>query len=205
MKSKRTREKVSPKTRKNYRNHVTMLFKQCIAWGYCDTNPVKQTQKPANEDKEVTVLTPSQASNLLAKATPEILPAIAIGLFAGCRVSELQRLDWQEVNLDTDLIELQGAVTKKEISLQNHTNYLNLKRGCCSIGRRRTSSAFVDTNGARRSMRRGIAAGLPSCAKGTRGSPKGWRGSNSMRHSFASYRLQQTQSPGQKRSRWGTW
>ena len=43
------------------------------------------------------IVTP-QAAALLYHAEPEIVPFFAIGLFAGLRVAELERLDWTTSN-----------------------------------------------------------------------------------------------------------
>src|SRR5262249_33645326 len=43
---------------------------------------------------------------------PEVLPYIAIGAFAGLRRAELERLDWQEVDLQSGLIEVTARKAK---------------------------------------------------------------------------------------------
>ena len=46
---------------------------------------------------------------------PDIIPALAIGLFAGLRQAEIERLDWNEVDLGRSFIEVtaEKAKTKK--------------------------------------------------------------------------------------------
>ena len=191
LKSNRNGDQLAPRTWRNYRTQLTMLFKQCHAWGYCGGNPVKLTQQPPRRESEIHVLTPEQAASLLANASDEMRPSIAIGLFAGCRVSEIQRLDWQEVNLDTDLIELQGAVTKKKfrriISIRP-----NLKAWLLPYAQ---ASGPISPGGARWRSQFDKVRAAAGFAIGPEGKGEPW-GNNAMRHSFASYGIQAEQNPG---------
>ena len=47
---------------------------------------------------EVGILTPEELKGLLSVASEETLPYWAIGAFAGLRASEIERLDWSDVN-----------------------------------------------------------------------------------------------------------
>src|SRR5207248_4608051 len=44
--------------------------------------------------------------------TPDVLPYIAIGLFAGLRRAEIERLDWSEVDFESGLIEVTARNAK---------------------------------------------------------------------------------------------
>lgn len=58
----------------------------------------KETKAP------VSIFTQENAAWLLAKADDTLKPFLAIGAFAGLRMTELQRLDWSEVDLDRGFI-----------------------------------------------------------------------------------------------------
>ncbi|MDB6171213.1 MAG: integrase family protein [Chthoniobacteraceae bacterium] len=45
---------------------------------------------------------------------PQLLPFVAIGLFAGVRVYELMQLDWKHVDLIEGSIDLPASITKRE-------------------------------------------------------------------------------------------
>src|SRR6516162_11317889 len=60
----------------------------------------------------VGILTVDQTARLLENAAPELVPYIAIGAFAGLRRAELERLDWQEVDLQAGLIEVTASKAK---------------------------------------------------------------------------------------------
>jgi integrase len=61
---------------------------------------------------EITVYSPEEMSRLLEHADNEILPFIAIGGFAGLRSAEILRLDWRDVDLKEDFIEVSAANSK---------------------------------------------------------------------------------------------
>jgi hypothetical protein len=56
------------------------------------------------ETVETEVFTVDELRRLLDSARPEILPALAIGGFAGLRSEEIIRLDWSEVKLAEGVI-----------------------------------------------------------------------------------------------------
>src|ERR1035441_3491487 len=49
---------------------------------------------------------------VLESAEPALVPFLAIGAFAGLRHAEIQRLDWSEVRLDENLIEIKASKAK---------------------------------------------------------------------------------------------
>jgi integrase len=53
-----------------------------------------------------------EASALLVHAPKKILPFIAVGLFAGLRRAEIERLDWSEIDFESGLIEVTAAKAK---------------------------------------------------------------------------------------------
>ena len=47
----------------------------------------------------VEVFTPSELPSLLAAASPDFLPCLAVGAFAGLRSAEIERLEWNDMRL----------------------------------------------------------------------------------------------------------
>jgi integrase len=66
----------------------------------------KETKAP------VTIFTPENIANLLAKADKTLRPFLAIGAFAGLRMAELQRLDWHEIDLERGFITVAASKAK---------------------------------------------------------------------------------------------
>ena len=69
------------------------------------------TAKPKLPDNPPEIFTVDELSTLLEKATG-VVPMIAIGAFAGLREAEIQRLDWNEIDLIRGHIEVTAAKAK---------------------------------------------------------------------------------------------
>ena len=105
-------EPVSPVGRNNFRKVVRGAFSYAVARGYCPSNPVTATARAKVADKPPGILTVKDAAALLAHADAALLPYLVVGLFAGLRRAELERLDWSEVDLAGGHIEVSAAKSK---------------------------------------------------------------------------------------------
>ena len=103
---------LAPGSRNNYRRVLNTFFSYAVKRGYCTDNPMTHVANAKVIDKPVEVLTPEQTENLLRNASEELLPWIAIGAFAGLRAAELSRLDWKEIHLERNFIEVSAAKSK---------------------------------------------------------------------------------------------
>jgi integrase len=103
---------VSARTRKSYRVRLSGIFAYAVRKGWIDSNPIEKIQAPSPRDKEPGILTPEQANALILGASEEILPSIAIGLFAGLRVAEISRLDWSAIHFEKRLITVSASISK---------------------------------------------------------------------------------------------
>jgi integrase len=92
---------LAPQSYINYRRVVYSLFAFAEARGYIfkGSNPVEAVESVEADDREVEVFTPSEIARLLAEASPDFLPCLAIGCFAGLRSAEIERLEWKDVDL----------------------------------------------------------------------------------------------------------
>jgi integrase len=104
--------KVSPVTRNHYRRLIVLAYNFAVQRGYAASNPADATAKAKERDRDIGILTVSQAARLLESATPDVLPFIALGLFAGLRRAEIHRLDWREIDFESGLIEVQAQKSK---------------------------------------------------------------------------------------------
>jgi integrase len=102
----------SAATRNHYRRLIVLAFNFAVRRGYATDNPAKQTDKAKERAGDIGILTVDQAARLLESATPEMLSYIAIGLFAGLRREEIQRLDWSEIDFESGLIEVKAQKSK---------------------------------------------------------------------------------------------
>jgi integrase len=104
--------KCAPQTKVNFRRAAHNLFAWCVARGYAASNPVTQAAKFKVPTAPIGILSVSETRRLLMACPPSILPAVAIGLFAGLRREEIARLDWREIDLDRGHIEVKAAKSK---------------------------------------------------------------------------------------------
>ena len=171
---------VAPQTRLNYRRVLHGFFAFCVVRGYCASNPVSAAMKPKIPSKPINILTTDQTRALLCACSPEILPAVAIGAFAGLRRAEIERLDWRQVDTTRGFIEVM-APNSKTAQRRLVTVVPNLKAWLAP--RRRESGLVCPPINVYRRLFGGAlkGAGITS-----------WP-ANALRHSFASYHLAHTQ------------
>ena len=105
---------LSARSRINYATKVSQLYNFAIRHGWADANLVERTSRPTAEDKEPGIFTVKHAAAVLGHA-PEfgLLPYVAMGLFAGLRSAEVERLDWAAVKLGERAIIIGAEVAKK--------------------------------------------------------------------------------------------
>ena len=112
---------------------------------------------------------------LLETASPELLPYIAIGLFAGLRRAELERLDWSEIDFESGLIEV-TAQNSKTAQRRFVTMQPNLREWLLPL--RKHKGNVTPQNCFRELFEQArAAAGIVEWPE------------NALRHSFASYHL----------------
>jgi len=91
---------------------LNTLFSFCVTRGNCDQNPVEKTSVAKELSNLWKFLTVDQTVRLLNTSTPDAIPYLAIGTFAGLRSTEILRLDWAEIDLQTGLIEVTAKKSK---------------------------------------------------------------------------------------------
>jgi integrase len=126
----------SPRTRLNYQRDLRTLWNYSLRKRYATHNPLESLEKPRVVDVEPGILTVAQATSLLTLASKKgdaVLAGVAIGLFAGLRPAEIERLDWSEVDMPAKLIEVKAKKSKtrqrRHVTISdNLAAFLNLVR-----------------------------------------------------------------------------
>lgn len=165
---------VAAVTRNHYRRLIVLAFNFAVQRGYATENPAKKTDKAKERRSEIGILTVSESARLLESAGSEVLPYIAIGLFAGLRRTEIQRVDWSEIDFDSGLIEVK-AEKSKTAQRRFVTIQPNLREWLLPVRRHKGNVTQEDFNTQFVEARQ--AAGIDD-----------WP-DNALRHSFASYHL----------------
>lgn len=104
--------KLSAQTYQNNRRVVHLLFEHCAARGYAVDNPVAQTETLEVKAGDTEVFTPADIQKLLAAASEEFLPCLAIGAFAGLRSAEIERLEWSDIQFSSGSIVVGASKAK---------------------------------------------------------------------------------------------
>lgn len=167
-------------TRKGKLREVRTLFNFCIEKGWCGVNPCPPLRTITVEDKPPGILTVPEVARLLRVAReqfPELLVYFAVGVFAGIRPEEMQKMTWeQHINLGGRYIEVPAVIakTRKRRLVEMSPNL----------------RAWLEAAEAKQFRCKWFKGRL---AKARDAAQVGWS-NDCMRHSFASYHL----------ARWGS-
>ena len=189
--------KLSPQSYKNFRTVAHLLFSFAVARGYAADNPVTGAESLTVGSGDVAIYTPSEIRRLLAAASTDFLPCLALGAFAGLRSAEIERLEWSDIRLTERHIVI-GASKAKTASRRVVPISDNLAAWLAPFAARRgniwpgTHEAYYETQ-----QETAAATAIPADAeKGTAAKPAVKWKSNALRHSYASYRFAVTGDAG---------
>ncbi len=91
--------KLSTQSYSNYRRVVNVFFVFAKSNGFCMDNPASEVERPKIRNGEIEIFTPDEARRLFAAASKDFIPALALGMFAGFRSAEIERLEWKDIDL----------------------------------------------------------------------------------------------------------
>ena len=105
-----------PLNRRNYIRDISMFFNWAKLRGHVEQNPCAKIPRPKVIQKTPTIYSVAEACLLLETASnhPELqlLPMLAICLFAGVRIEEAKRMRWEMIDWKEGEIRLPGEITK---------------------------------------------------------------------------------------------
>ncbi len=170
----------------HYKATLHSLFAYGVKVGACVANPVSGIDSRKVVRAAPSILSPAQLAELLTWCADdaEMLAFVAVGAFAGLRRAEIERLRWEDVNL------ARGFVT---VGAQNaKTGKRRLVPVCAALRAwlapvAKTAGPLAPTINLRRRFH---------AARKDAGLLGEWEG-NELRHSYASYRLAETQNAAQ--------
>lgn len=188
--------KLKPTSFNSYRRTIGVAFSDAVKRGFLTENPTAKVMQMKEIESRFSALSSEEATRLIQCASIEILPAIALGLFAGVRDSELKGLDWEDIDLSGDEENPEGYVqiTAENAKSSRHRLIpINKNLGAILASHKKESGKIWPRGGRRLHEAARLAAGF--------GSPKEvnedrkevqplklWP-DNALRHSYASHHL----------------
>jgi len=104
----------SMRTRINFLTKISQLYEFAKPRGWVDLNRTEQLARPRVEETKPEIFSVEQAAQLLKHAQEfNLLPYIAIGIFAGVRSAEMMRLDSKNINFEGKTITIGADIAKK--------------------------------------------------------------------------------------------
>ncbi len=189
--------KLKPQNYRNFRTVLHTLFKFAVARSYAVDNPVANVERVKVNGGDVEIFTPGEIARLLAVATPEFLPCLALGAFAGLRSAEIERLEWSDIHLAEKFIVV-GASKAKTASRRIVPLHDNLAAWLAPYASRQ-GKVWKDSSILFYKQQPAVAAATAVEADAEKNiaaqKPVKWK-ANALRHSYASYRFSQTGDAG---------
>ena len=105
-------------TRREVLVRVNGLFAYGVKRGFLRENPVSRIDKPRPNNADTAILTVKEAAALMNACPEDCIPAMAVQLFAGLRTSEVESLEWERINFESNSIRVmqrKGAGNRKSI------------------------------------------------------------------------------------------
>ena len=190
-------EEFSPQNYKNFRTVLHLLFEFAVARGYASDNPVAAVESIEVRGNDVAIFTPKEIARLLSAASPDFVPCLAIGAFAGLRSAEIERLEWSDIDLVGRHITI-GASKAKTASRRVVPISDNLAAWLAPYAERQ-GNVWSGTHDEFYEAQQETAAATEVKAepdKEVKGEkPVKWK-ANALRHSYASYRFALTADAG---------
>ncbi len=188
---------LSRQSYKNFRTVAHLFFEFAVARGYAADNPVAGSESLTVGSGDVEIFTPAEIRRLLAAATPDFLPCLALGAFAGLRSAEIERLAWADIRLAERHIVI-GASKAKTASRRVVPISDNLASWLASYAAQ-TGTVWKGTHEAFYITQQTTAAATAVPADEQNSTPARpalkWK-QNALRHSYASYRFALTNDAG---------
>jgi integrase len=103
---------LGPRSINNFRSRLVSLFAYGVKRHYLETNPAAAIDPLKERSDPPEIFQPEELQAVLSHAERELVPALAIGAFAGVRSAELLRLCWEDVDLGGGYVHIAAAKAK---------------------------------------------------------------------------------------------
>ena len=172
----------TPITRLNNLRDLRVFFGWAKDREYVSENIPALFKNPTVDRKAVAVLTPTEAEEMLKNSKGADRAYAALGMFAGVRPTELERLDWAQVDLEHKKVTILAEISKTR---SQHTIELEPNAvAWLKTVEQKTGPVF-------RGGKKWLIVRLLSAAK-----LESWPAQDVLLHSFATYHTTAFQDPG---------
>ena len=107
-----SRAHLSPATRSNDIAMLRSFYDWAIRWEHRTDDPTRRIDAPRVPQGLPRPMSRADLDKLLATLEPDMRRAVALGAYAGLRVSEAAGLDWDDIDLETNRIRVTGKGAK---------------------------------------------------------------------------------------------
>lgn len=111
----RSRAHLSPSTRNQELSAVREFYKWCRRWEHRDDDPCARIDPPKKPVRVSRFVGKTDLDALLTRLPDDLRRAVALGAYAGLRVSEAAALDWSDVNVETRRVIVRGKGDKERV------------------------------------------------------------------------------------------
>jgi integrase len=174
---------VGPLSQNTFWLRLSVLFEFARKRRWCVSNPLSEVEKTKWKGAEPGTLSPEQFARLLESASSQTLPYWVIGGFCGLRSAELERLEWQDIDFEAQLVEVTRG--KSKTASRRHVAIRPALLEWLMPYRGYRSGKVCPPNLRKLLAADRIRAGLTDWPP------------NALRHSFASYHLEYFKRPGE--------
>lgn len=102
-----------PRTRQHYRGAISMIFDYAKRKDYLESDKDHQAEKTETirvNDAKLESWSVEDMRLILKHATKRTIPWLVLGAFAGIRSSEIERMNWEDIDWSSNLILIKGKL-----------------------------------------------------------------------------------------------
>lgn len=113
----------TPGSKNTIANRLSAMFSFSVRKGWIASNPCERLERPKQDDKEPEVFTLDQLQKMLQRVYAEqreLIPWMALALFAGLRPEEADQITKDRINLEAGTVKVDSAITKVRFARTVH-------------------------------------------------------------------------------------
>ena len=104
--------KIGPQTQNNFRAVLSAMWTFAVRRAYASANVIQLVDKTSVVRDHIPTFSVDQLTSLLAAASADYLPVVAIGAFAGLRPEEINKLQWEDLDFHERTIRVNASAAK---------------------------------------------------------------------------------------------